>query len=95
MRLLIFWPAVIGTAVNADEASKAARKRQAHVATLMQRKGCGGSAPQIQTIHVQPGQVLVQPMHPGQPYVVQQPVQAVQPTPPYIIQQPVQVTPQR
>lgn len=48
-RLLLFWPAILGTYSNANEAIAAAQSREVHLANLMnQKKDCpipGGLAP--------------------------------------------------
>ena len=37
---VIFWPAIIGTYVNANEAIKAAKERKEHLVALSTKKGC-------------------------------------------------------
>jgi hypothetical protein len=38
---LLFWPSIIGTYMNANEAIAAADNRSVHLANLMNQKGCG------------------------------------------------------
>jgi hypothetical protein len=40
VRALFFWPAILGTAANANEAIAAADTRKAHLANAMYQKGC-------------------------------------------------------
>ena len=40
VRALFFWPAILGTAANANEAIAAADTRKAHLANAMNQKGC-------------------------------------------------------
>ncbi len=40
-RALLFWPAILGTAANANEAISAANARKVHLANQMSQKGCG------------------------------------------------------
>ena len=40
VRALLFWPAILGTAANANEAIAAADTRKAHLANAMHQKGC-------------------------------------------------------
>ena len=40
VRALFFWPAILGTASNANEAIAAADTRKAHLANAMNQKGC-------------------------------------------------------
>jgi opacity protein-like surface antigen len=44
---LLFWPAIIGTTMNANEAIAAADNRMVHLTNLMSQKGCqaGTNAP--------------------------------------------------
>ena len=44
---LLFWPAIIGTTMNANEAMAAADNRMVHLTNLMSQKGCqaGTNAP--------------------------------------------------
>ncbi len=44
---LLFWPAIIGTYMNANEATAAADNRMVHLTNLMSQKNCqaGGNAP--------------------------------------------------
>ena len=37
---VIFWPAIIGTYANANEAIKAAKERKEHLVDLSTKKGC-------------------------------------------------------
>jgi hypothetical protein len=37
---LLFWPAIIGTSMNANEAIAAADNRMVHLTNLMSQKGC-------------------------------------------------------
>lgn len=39
--VVLFWPALIGTYMNSDDAMKAARDRQTILAELSVKKGCG------------------------------------------------------
>jgi hypothetical protein len=39
-RALLFWPAILGTFSNANEAIAAAETRKVHLANLMNQKGC-------------------------------------------------------
>jgi hypothetical protein len=39
-RALLFWPAILGTAANANEAIGAANTRKVHLANVMNSKGC-------------------------------------------------------
>ena len=41
-RRVLFWPAIIGTHMNANEAIDAANTRQVHLLNLMRGKGCEG-----------------------------------------------------
>ena len=41
---VLFWPALVGTYMNTDEAIKAARDRRDSLTTLYNRKNCGGTA---------------------------------------------------
>jgi hypothetical protein len=38
---VIFWPAIIGTYANANDAIKAAKARKEHLVALSTKKGCG------------------------------------------------------
>lgn len=40
VRGLLFWPAIIGTQMNANEAISAAKNRQEYLIDLMETKGC-------------------------------------------------------
>lgn len=40
VRALLFWPAILGTAANANEAIAAADSRKVHLANQMSRKNC-------------------------------------------------------
>lgn len=40
VRALFFWPAIIGTAMNANEAIAAADNRSVHLSNLMREKNC-------------------------------------------------------
>lgn len=40
VRALFFWPAVIGTSMNANEAIAAADNRSVHLSNLMSQKNC-------------------------------------------------------
>ena len=40
VRAIFFWPAILGTAANANEAIAAADTRKAHLANAMNQKGC-------------------------------------------------------
>lgn len=40
VRALFFWPAIIGTAMNANEAIAAADNRAVHLANLMMQRNC-------------------------------------------------------
>jgi hypothetical protein len=40
VRALFFWPAIIGTAMNANEAIAAADNRSVHLSNLMAQKNC-------------------------------------------------------
>jgi hypothetical protein len=46
VRALLFWPAILGTASNANEAIAAADSRKVHLANLMNQKGCAIPIPQ-------------------------------------------------
>jgi hypothetical protein len=46
-RALLFWPAILGTFSNANEAIAAAETRKVHLANIMNQKGC--SIPIIET----------------------------------------------
>jgi hypothetical protein len=37
---VIFWPAIIGTYSNANDAIKAAKERKEHLVALSTKKGC-------------------------------------------------------
>ena len=39
-RALLFWPAILGTAANANEAIAAANTRKVHLTNQMNQKGC-------------------------------------------------------
>jgi hypothetical protein len=39
--VLLFWPALIGTYLNTDDAIKAARERKDHLSRIMAGKKCG------------------------------------------------------
>ncbi len=39
-RALLFWPAILGTAANANEAISAANTRKVHLTNAMNQKGC-------------------------------------------------------
>lgn len=41
VRALLFWPAILGTAANANEAIAAADSRKVHLANQMSQKNCG------------------------------------------------------
>ena len=43
-RLVLFWPAIIGTQMNANEAIDAANARQVHLLNIMRSKQCEGLA---------------------------------------------------
>ena len=43
-RLVLFWPAIIGTQMNANEAIDAANARQVHLLNIMRTKECEGLA---------------------------------------------------
>ena len=43
-RLVLFWPAIIGTQMNANEAIDAANARQVHLLNIMRGKQCEGLA---------------------------------------------------
>ncbi len=40
LRAILFWPAILGTASNANEAIAAANSRKTYLATLMSQKNC-------------------------------------------------------
>lgn len=40
VRALLFWPAILGTAANANEAISAAESRKVHLANQMHNKNC-------------------------------------------------------
>jgi hypothetical protein len=40
VRGLFFWPAIIGTNMNANEAIQASKQRQDYLVDLMEQKGC-------------------------------------------------------
>lgn len=47
-RAILFWPAILGSFSNANEAIAAADARRVHIANLLNQKGCqipGGMAP--------------------------------------------------
>ena len=46
-RALLFWPALIGTAMNANEAREAADTRMNNLAILMNQKNCSFPAPAL------------------------------------------------
>ena len=39
-RFLFFWPAIVGTSMNANEAIDAAKSRQVHILNIMRSKNC-------------------------------------------------------
>ena len=39
---ILFWPALVGTYMNTDEAIDAARTRRDHLTTIYRDKNCGG-----------------------------------------------------
>ena len=50
VRALLFWPAILGSFSNANEAIAAADSRRVHLANIMTQKNCqipGGLAPQL------------------------------------------------
>ena len=51
-RALLFWPAILGTAANANEAISAADARKVHLANQMNQKNCPIQiTPQVTTLH--------------------------------------------
>lgn len=40
--VLFFWPALVGTYMNTDEAIDAAEDREAHLMSIYRQKGCAG-----------------------------------------------------
>lgn len=41
--VLLFWPALVGTYMNTDEAIDAAEDREAHLMAIYREKGCAGN----------------------------------------------------
>jgi len=42
VRGIVFWPAIIGTNTNSNEAIQAAESRSVHLINIMRSKGCDG-----------------------------------------------------
>jgi opacity protein-like surface antigen len=42
---LLFWPAIVGTTMNANEAIAAAENRKVHLSNVMMQKKCENTAP--------------------------------------------------
>lgn len=49
VRALLFWPAILGTAANANEAMAAADARKVHLANLLNQKNCAIPASGVPT----------------------------------------------
>ncbi|MDI9334634.1 MAG: hypothetical protein QM533_09685 [Cytophagales bacterium] len=47
LRAVLFWPAILGTAANANEAISAANSRKVYLANLMNQKNCAMPAPTL------------------------------------------------
>ena len=41
-RAILFWPAIVGTYMNSNEAIQAAARRKVHLMNIMRDKDCGG-----------------------------------------------------
>lgn len=54
VRALFFWPAILGTAANANEAIAAADSRKVNLANIMNQKNCAISASPILAVNQNP-----------------------------------------
>ena len=57
MRALFFWPAILGTAANANEAIAAADSRKVNLANIMHQKNCAiPASPIVSNPNISPAQ---------------------------------------